>query len=60
MRNLVCGVLCGLAGLLLAACGQPGGGGGASHAGWGTDLTAALAEAKASGKPVLIDFGAEW
>jgi thiol:disulfide interchange protein DsbD len=28
--------------------------------GWRTDHDAALAEAKANGQPVLIDFGAEW
>lgn len=27
---------------------------------WRTDLEAALAEAKTSGKPVLVDFSAEW
>lgn len=32
----------------------------ASAVAWRTDLDAALAESKASGKPLLLDFGASW
>lgn len=47
--------------LPLAAC--ENGAGGAGHAaksGWLGDLDEAMKEAKASNKPILIDFGAEW
>ncbi|MCC6740334.1 MAG: thioredoxin family protein [Planctomycetia bacterium] len=49
---------------LLAACGGEGGpAGGSGHAapsGWLSDLDAGLKESAATGKPVLVDFGADW
>jgi hypothetical protein len=54
--------LLGLAGLVLvSACEESAGGGGhAGASGWLSDLDAAKKEAKATNKPILIDFGAEW
>lgn len=50
----------------LVGCNQPGGphnqsGGSHVHGDWGTDLPAALSEAKNDGKLVLLDFtGSDW
>ncbi|MBI2922272.1 MAG: thioredoxin family protein [Planctomycetes bacterium] len=44
--------------LMVAGCAEQGGTG-ASGA-WRTDYAGALAEAKSAGKPVLLDFHADW
>lgn len=50
-----------LAGLLLMACAQAGGSSEAVPEGWTTDYEAALKQAKAENKSVLIDFtGSDW
>jgi hypothetical protein len=50
------------AALLLPACEKAAGSGGghAAKAGWLGDLEEAKKEAKASNRPILVDFGAEW
>ncbi len=58
-------VMAGLAALVLvAACenggGAPAPGGGHAPAGWLPDLEAGMKEAKASNRPILVDFGADW
>ena len=55
-------VLLAVAGFGLAACEEGGGSNtvASKHDGWIGDWDAAVKEAKASNKPILIDFGAEW
>lgn len=56
-------VLAGLAAMMLvAACENGGGasGGGHAPAGWLPDLEAGMKESKASNRPILVDFGADW
>jgi thiol:disulfide interchange protein len=57
-------VLAGLAALVLVAACENGGSApapsGAHAAGWLPDLEAGMKEAKASNRPILVDFGADW
>jgi thiol:disulfide interchange protein len=46
--------------LALLLAGGPGKPAGAVSVRWGTSLSAALAKAKSTGKPVMVDFWAEW
>ncbi|KAF0243418.1 MAG: hypothetical protein FD180_3402 [Planctomycetota bacterium] len=57
LRNFI-----GFAGLLLvSACEESAGSAGhVAKSGWLGDLEEAKKEAKASNRPILIDFGAEW
>lgn len=63
MKRAIRPILCAMgvaSAVLLVSCAQGKGGGSGGAIAWREDVDKALAEAKAAGKPAVIDFHADW